>query len=80
MDPSQSGEKDCISEIIKHSCDMMNGEPSNKLSMISEENMWIRNAVSLNHKKSVLNITINPSESPNSWTPLLHNLNQESNL
>ena len=80
MDPSQSGEKDSITKMIKHSCDMINGEPTNKLSMISDENMWIRNAVSQNHKKGVLNITINPSESPTSWTPLLHNLNHESHL
>ena len=80
MDPSQSGEKDLINIMIKRSCDMINGEPTNKLSMISDENYWIRNAVSQSHKKSVLNITINPSESPTSWTPLLHNLNQESNL
>ena len=76
----QRAEKDPIREITKHSGNTRSREPSNELSMISDENMWIRDAASPNHKKSVLNITVNPSESPDSWTPLLHHLNQESNL
>jgi len=76
----QRGEKEPIREINKHSGDTRTCELSSELSMISDENMWIRDAATPNHKKSVLNITVNPSESPDSWTPLLHHLNQESNL
>ena len=74
------GEKDSNRDITKFSGDTRVREPPSKLSMISDENMWIRDAASPSLKKSVLNITVNPSESPDSWTPLLHNLNQESNL
>lgn len=77
----QRGEKEPIREINKHPSDISRTcEPGSELSMISDENMWIRDTTTPNHKKSVLNITVNPSESPDSWTPLLHHLNQESNL
>ena len=74
------GETDSNRDITKYSGDTRVRGPPSKLSMISDENMWIRDAASPSLKKSVLNITVNPSESPDSWTPLLHNLNQESNL
>lgn len=80
MEAYQCGEKDPISEITKHSGDTKSCEPISKLSMISDENMWIRDPSSVSHRKSVLNITVNPSESSESWSPLLHHLNQESNL
>ena len=48
-----------------------------ELAMISDSNMWIRDK----SDSRVLNITMNPSESPgSSWTPLLHNLSTESIL
>jgi hypothetical protein len=71
----QRGEKEPIREINKHSC-----ETSSEMSMISDGNMWIRDNASPNHKKSILDITVNSRESPDSRTPLLHHLNQESNL
>ena len=80
MEAYQPGEKDSLWEIPKHSGETKKSEPSRELSMISDENMWIRDSASPRHKESVLNITVNPSEIPNSWTPLLHHLNQESNL
>ena len=48
-----------------------------ELAMISDSNMWIRDK----SDSRVLNITMNPSDSPaTSWTPLLHNLSTESIL
>ena len=69
-----------MKEVDKQLGDTRTKEVNSELSTISDKNMWIRDNLNPNYKKSLLNITVNPSESPDSWTPLLHQLNQESNL